>query len=158
VDIDQHTLDLLQRSGLTPDSVPPAGETVYLKATANLSTGGTATDVTELVHSYNVFMAERISRIIDLDICGIDIMTTDITRPLNECGAVLEVNAAPGFRMHLDPTEALDATWPSPWWICSSRRVPPAVSPSSPLPVPTAKPPPRASSRTSCAATAAKWA
>lgn len=107
VEIDQHTLDLLQRTGLTPQSIPAAGETVYLKATANLSTGGTATDVTELVHSYNVFMAERISRIIDLDICGIDIMTEDITRPLNECGAVLEVNAAPGFRMHLDPAEGL---------------------------------------------------
>ena len=107
VDIDQHTIDLLARGGMTPDSIPPAGETVYLKATANLSTGGTATDVTELVHSYNIFMAERISRIIDLDICGIDVMTEDITRPLNECGAVLEVNAAPGFRMHLDPTEGL---------------------------------------------------
>ena len=92
---------------MTPASIPGEGEKVYLKATANLSTGGTATDVTEQVHSYNVFMAERISRIIDLDICGIDIMTEDITRPLNECGAVLEVNAAPGFRMHLDPTEGL---------------------------------------------------
>ncbi|MEO7079977.1 MAG: cyanophycin synthetase [Flavobacteriales bacterium] len=107
IDIDAHTLELLGRTGLTPASIPADGETVFLKATANLSTGGTATDVTELVHSYNVFMAERISRIIDLDICGIDIMTEDITRPLNECGAVLEVNAAPGFRMHLDPTEGL---------------------------------------------------
>lgn len=107
ITIDQHTLDLLQRHGLTPASIPGAGEAVYLKATANLSTGGTATDVTEVVHSYNVFMAERISRIIDLDICGIDVMTEDITRPLNECGAVLEVNAAPGFRMHLDPAEGL---------------------------------------------------
>lgn len=107
VDIDAHTLALLGRNGLTPASIPADGETVYLKATANLSTGGTATDVTELVHSYNVFVAERISRIIGLDICGIDIMTEDITRPLNECGAVLEVNAAPGFRMHLDPTEGL---------------------------------------------------
>jgi cyanophycin synthetase len=78
---------------------------VYLKATANLSTGGTADDVTEVVHPFNVFLAERISRIIDLDICGIDIMTDDISIPLNESGgAVLEVNAAPGFRMHLDPT------------------------------------------------------
>ncbi|MCC6840766.1 MAG: cyanophycin synthetase [Flavobacteriales bacterium] len=107
ITIDAHTLELLGRRNLTPASVPQAGETVYLKATANLSTGGTATDVTEVVHSYNIFMAERISRIIDLDICGIDIMTEDITRPLNECGAVLEVNAAPGFRMHLDPTEGL---------------------------------------------------
>lgn len=107
VDIDPHTIELLARTGMAPASIPPAGETVYLKATANLSTGGTATDVTELVHSYNVFMAERISRIIDLDICGIDIMTEDITKPLDESGAVLEVNAGPGFRMHLDPTEGL---------------------------------------------------
>ena len=108
IDIDDHTTKLLARTGMTPDSVPAAGETVYLKATANLSTGGTATDVTELVHPYNVFLAERISRIIDLDICGIDVMTDDITQPLPETGgAVLEVNAAPGFRMHLEPTEGL---------------------------------------------------
>ena len=108
IDIDDHTLKLLERKGLTPDSVPPKDEVVYLKATANLSTGGTADDVTEVVHPYNVFMAERISRIIDLDICGIDIMTDDITQPLTETGgAVLEVNAAPGFRMHLDPTGGL---------------------------------------------------
>jgi D-alanine-D-alanine ligase-like ATP-grasp enzyme len=84
-----------------------------------------------VVHPYNVFMAERISRIIDLDICGIDIMTDDITVPLNENGAVLEVNAAPGFRMHLDPTGAGQATWPNPWWTCYSRRAHPAGSPSS---------------------------
>ncbi|MGV9013306.1 MAG: cyanophycin synthetase [Flavobacteriales bacterium] len=107
ITIDAHTLELLQRRDMTPASVPAEGDTVYLKATANLSTGGTATDVTEVVHSYNVFMAERISRIIDLDICGIDIMTDDITVPLSENGAVLEVNAAPGFRMHLDPTTGL---------------------------------------------------
>ncbi|MCB9169399.1 MAG: cyanophycin synthetase [Flavobacteriales bacterium] len=108
IDIDPPTLGLLARSGLTPESVPAQGEVVYLKATANLSTGGTATDVTEIVHPYNVFLAERISRIIDLDICGIDVMTDDITKPLHETGgAVLEVNAAPGFRMHLDPTEGL---------------------------------------------------
>ncbi|MBK6893786.1 MAG: cyanophycin synthetase [Flavobacteriales bacterium] len=108
ITIDTHTLELLQRRDMTPTSIPVEGDTVYLKATANLSTGGTATDVTELVHSYNVFMAERISRIIDLDICGIDIMTDDISKPITENGgAVLEVNAAPGFRMHLDPTEGL---------------------------------------------------
>ncbi len=108
IDIDDHTEKLLARRGMTADSVPPKDEVVYLKATANLSTGGTATDVTEVVHPYNVFMAERISRIIDLDICGIDIMTDDITQPLTETGgAVLEVNAAPGFRMHLEPTEGI---------------------------------------------------
>ncbi len=108
IEIDDHTEKLLARSGLTAESVPPKDEVIYLKATANLSTGGTAEDVTEIVHSYNVFMAERISRIIDLDICGIDIMTDDITQPLTDTGgAVLEVNAAPGFRMHLDPTNGL---------------------------------------------------
>ncbi len=108
IDIDDHTEKLLARRGMTPENVPPKDEVVYLKATANLSTGGTATDVTEVVHSYNVFMAERISRIIDLDICGIDIMTDDITQPIGETGgAVLEVNAAPGFRMHLEPTEGI---------------------------------------------------
>jgi cyanophycin synthetase len=79
-----------------------------LKDTANLSTGGTSTDVTDIVHPFNVFMAERIARIIGLDICGIDIMTTDISTPLPETGgAVLEVNAGPGFRMHLAPSEGL---------------------------------------------------
>ena len=108
IDIDDHTINLLARHGMTPESVPAAGEVVYLKATANLSTGGTADDVTEQVHTANVFLAERISRIMDLDICGIDIMTHDISQPLRETGgAVLEVNAAPGFRMHLEPTGGL---------------------------------------------------
>ncbi|MCB9183574.1 MAG: cyanophycin synthetase [Flavobacteriales bacterium] len=108
IDIDDATEKILAKLGMTAQSVPKQDEVVYLKATANLSTGGTADDVTEVVHPYNVFMAERISRIIDLDICGIDIMTDDITKPLTETGgAVLEVNAAPGFRMHLDPTGGL---------------------------------------------------
>jgi cyanophycin synthetase len=108
IDIDDHTLKLLARTDRTPGTVPAKEEVVYLKATANLSTGGTADDVTEIVHPFNVFLAERISRIIDLDICGIDVMTDDISKPLSETGgAVLEVNAAPGFRMHLDPTGGL---------------------------------------------------
>ena len=64
--------------GLTLDTVLPKGEMQKLKDTANLSTGGTATDVTDMVHPYNIFMAERISKIVGLDICGIDIMTNDI--------------------------------------------------------------------------------
>lgn len=99
---------ILAAKGYTEDSVPPEGEMVILKDTANLSTGGTAEDVTDIVHPSNVSMAERISKIIDLDICGIDIMTTDISKPLEETdGAVLEVNAGPGFRMHLAPTTGL---------------------------------------------------
>lgn len=108
IDIDDHTEKLLARQDYTAETVPAKDEVVYLKATANLSTGGTADDVTEVVHPFNVFLAERVSRIIDLDICGIDIMTDDITQPLRDTGgAVLEVNAAPGFRMHLDPTGGL---------------------------------------------------
>lgn len=106
--IDDNTLSILSEKGLTPESILPEGEILYLKSTANISTGGTATDVTDLVHPHNVFMAERIARIVGLDVCGIDMMTDDISQPLNETGgAILEVNAAPGFRMHLAPTDGL---------------------------------------------------
>ncbi|MCB2407593.1 cyanophycin synthetase [Hymenobacter lucidus] len=105
---DQHTLDMLQKQELTLESVLPEGQTVYLKSTANISTGGTATDVTDLIHPYNLLLAERVAGIIGLDICGIDLLTSDIAIPLNETrGAVIEVNAAPGFRMHISPTEGL---------------------------------------------------
>ncbi|WP_353776865.1 cyanophycin synthetase [Winogradskyella sp. 3972H.M.0a.05] len=102
------TKTIIKDAGYTLDSVLADGEKLVLKDTANLSTGGTAEDVTDIVHPANVSMAERISKIIDLDICGIDVMTTDITKPLSETGgAVLEVNAGPGFRMHLAPTVGL---------------------------------------------------
>jgi len=108
IKVDDMTMQILAEKNLTLDAVVPKDEVLYLKTTANLSTGGTATDVTDLVHPYNVFMAERIARIIGLDICGIDIMAPDLTSPLNENGgAVLEVNAGPGFRMHIAPTEGL---------------------------------------------------
>lgn len=105
---DQHTIDLLKNQDLTLESVLPAGQEIYLKSTANISTGGTATDVTDLVHPYNLLLAERVAGIVGLDICGIDLLTSDIAIPLNETrGAVIEVNAAPGFRMHISPTEGL---------------------------------------------------
>jgi len=108
ITVDKHTQHILKSLGLTTQSVLPAGEELYLKSTANISTGGTATDVTDLVDPYNILMAERIAGLIGLDICGIDVMTTDIAIPLNETrGAVLEVNAAPGFRMHISPTFGL---------------------------------------------------
>ncbi len=108
ITINNLTKTILAAKGYTEDSVPKKDEIVVLKDTANLSTGGTAEDVTDIVHPSNVSMAERISKIIDLDICGIDIMTTDISKPLEETdGAVLEVNAGPGFRMHLAPTTGL---------------------------------------------------
>lgn len=108
ITINDLTRTIIAAKGYTENSIPKEGEKVILKDTANLSTGGTAEDVTDIVHPSNVSMAERISKIIDLDICGIDIMTTDISQPLNETGgAVLEVNAGPGFRMHLAPTTGL---------------------------------------------------
>jgi len=106
--VDRDTLDLLSKKDYTLETIVPNGELVYLKSTANLSTGGTSIDVTDLVHPQNIFISERISRIIGLDICGIDVMAQNLTQPLTENGGVvLEVNAAPGFRMHLAPSEGL---------------------------------------------------
>ncbi len=108
IKVDDNTKQILKERDLTLDSILPKDEILFLKSTANISTGGTATDVTDQVHPHNVFMAERIARIIGLDVCGIDIMTDDISLPISENGgAILEVNAAPGFRMHLAPTEGL---------------------------------------------------
>ena len=108
ITIDRTTERLIENAGYTLDSVLPEDETLYLKSTANLSTGGTSVDVTDLMHPENVFIAERISRVIGLDICGIDIMAPNLTQSLKENGGViLEVNAAPGFRMHLAPSEGL---------------------------------------------------
>lgn len=108
ITIDNFTQKMLDDVGYTLQTVPSAGELVLLKPTANLSTGGTSTDVTDEVHPANIFMAERIAKIIGLDICGIDIMAPDLKVPINENGgAVLEVNAAPGFRMHIEPAKGL---------------------------------------------------
>ncbi len=108
ITVNELTENILEQAGKTLETVLENGEWFALKDTANLSTGGTSTDVTNIVHPYNAFMAERISRLIGLDICGIDIMTTDISAPLHETkGAVIEVNAGPGFRMHLAPSEGL---------------------------------------------------
>ncbi|MGI8637033.1 MAG: cyanophycin synthetase, partial [Segetibacter sp.] len=108
ITVDNFTHKMLADIGYTLETVPPKDELVLLKPTANLSTGGTSTDVTDEVHSANIFMCERISKIIGLDICGIDIMAPDLKEPITEHGgAVLEVNAAPGFRMHIEPTVGL---------------------------------------------------
>lgn len=104
ITVDGFTMKMLDDQDLNLTSVPEIGKLVLLKPTANLSTGGTSEDVTDLVHPANIFLAERIAKIIGLDICGIDIMARDLKTPLRESGgAVLEVNAAPGFRMHLEP-------------------------------------------------------
>lgn len=105
IKVDDITLSILMEKNLSLSTILAKDEIIYLKGTANLSSGGTATDVTDLVHPANVRMAEQIARLIDLDICGIDIMAQTITEPINKNnGAVIEVNAGPGFRMHLHPT------------------------------------------------------
>ncbi|MFZ4106034.1 cyanophycin synthetase [Flavobacterium sp.] len=108
IDVDRDTTDLLEKLGYNLETVPKKDEVVYLKSTANLSTGGTSIDVTDRMHPENIFLCERISRVIGLDVCGVDIMAENLTQPLKENGGcILEVNAAPGFRMHLAPSEGL---------------------------------------------------
>ena len=115
ITVDRDTLDLLEKLEYTLDTVVKTGEIVYLKSTANLSTGGTSVDVTDMMHPENIFLAERISRVIGLDVCGVDIMAENLTQPLKENGGcILEVNAAPGFRMHLAPSEGLPRNVASP--------------------------------------------
>ena len=105
IDVDHQTERLIAQAGLTLESVIPEGEIVYLKSTANLSTGGTATDLTDDVHPEVKYAAERIGRLIGLDIIGIDLLAENLTVPLEDQSAgVVEVNAGPGFRMHTSPT------------------------------------------------------
>ncbi len=92
IKIDEMTLGMLAEKELSLDSILGNGVELHLKRTANLSTGGTSTDVTDIVHPYNVFLAERIARIIGLDICGIDIMTPDIRVPLHENAGALQIS------------------------------------------------------------------
>jgi cyanophycin synthetase len=104
--IDDITLALITQKGYTPDSVLPCEQQLLLKTTANLSTGGTAEDVTDQVHPDNIALFERIARLVGLNICGIDVMAPDVNTPVTQNGgAVLEVNAAPGLRMHLSPSK-----------------------------------------------------
>jgi len=106
IELDDLSLALLARKSLSGKSVPPSGETVYVKSTANLSTGGISRDVTDLVHPSNVHMVERIARIVGLDICGVDVVSPTVEKPIGDVGGgIVEVNAAPGFRMHTAPSE-----------------------------------------------------
>ena len=108
ISIDRETLDELSKLNYTLQTILEKGKVCHLKGTANLRTGGTSTDVTDIVHPNNVFIFERISRVIGLDICGIDVMAHNLNEPLEVTGGVvIEVNAAPGFRMHLAPANGL---------------------------------------------------
>ena len=104
--LDAQAHALLEKVGYTAQSVPKADEDVYLRLTANLSTGGTAIDMTDVVHPDNAEMAVRAIQAIGLDVGGVDFLTPDITQSYKEIGgAICEVNAAPGFRMHMAPSE-----------------------------------------------------
>lgn len=106
IKVDEAVLKLLENGGLTLDSVPAAGQRVFLRETANLSTGGTAIDRTDEIHEENRRICERAARTIGLDIAGMDIVCPDIRQPLSQTGGgIVEVNAGPGFRMHLEPSE-----------------------------------------------------
>ncbi|MEM9728290.1 MAG: cyanophycin synthetase [Myxococcota bacterium] len=103
--LDDVSMRLLALGGWTPDTVLDDGQYCALKTTANLSTGGTATDVTDEVHPYNVFLFERVAHFIGLDVGGIDVVAPDLSTPLTENGGgIVEINAAPGLRMHLAPS------------------------------------------------------
>jgi cyanophycin synthetase len=106
--LDDSTDEMLSRQGFTLDTILQPDQICYLRATANLSTGGIALDRTDEIHPETVWLAERVSRIIDLDVAGIDVVTTDITKPLSEAdGVIVEVNAAPGLRMHIAPSQGV---------------------------------------------------
>lgn len=106
--VDSPSQAVLTKQGYSLDSVLPFQEIAYLRATANLSTGGIAIDRTDEIHPENVWIAQRVSKVIGLDIAGIDIVTSDIRKPLKETkGVIVEVNAAPGFRMHASPSKGL---------------------------------------------------
>ncbi|MEB3292320.1 MAG: cyanophycin synthetase [Synechococcales bacterium] len=108
IPIDRKTEMILSCQGCTLDTVLDSGEVCYLRTTANLSTGGIAIDRTDEIHPETVWMAERVSRIIDLDVVGIDLVATEISEPLEPGdGVVVEVNAAPGLRMHLAPSQGI---------------------------------------------------
>jgi cyanophycin synthetase len=106
--IDSTSQAVLGKQGYNLDSILPSQSVAYLRATANLSTGGFAIDRTDEIHPENVWLAQRVAKIIGLDIAGIDIVTADISQPLRETrGVIVEVNAAPGFRMHASPSQGL---------------------------------------------------
>jgi cyanophycin synthetase len=106
LELDAQADMMMTRVGYNAQSVPKDGETVYLRSTANLSTGGTATDVTDIIHPDNRDMAVRAIRAIGLDVGGVDFLSTNIAESYrNIGGGICEVNAAPGFRMHVAPSE-----------------------------------------------------
>lgn len=106
IEIDHQARGLLDAAGNDESTVLPEGEIFYLRSTANLSTGGTSIDLTDVVHPDNRLMAERAVGAVGLDVGGVDFLTDDVSRSWKDVGGgIVEVNAAPGFRMHVAPSE-----------------------------------------------------
>ena len=106
LEIDHQAKRLMEKAGFTEETVLPQGEPFFLRSTANLSTGGTAVDMTDVVHPDNREMAIRAVQAVGLDVGGVDFLTDDVTQSYKDIGgAIVEVNAAPGFRMHVAPSE-----------------------------------------------------
>lgn len=106
IELDAQAEMMMTRAGVDADTVPEAGRIIYLRSTANLSTGGTATDVTDIIHPDNREMAVRAIKAIGLDVGGVDFLSTNIAESYKTIGGgICEVNAAPGFRMHVAPSE-----------------------------------------------------
>lgn len=105
VEIDEITEKIVAEKGYTLETILPLNEKLFLKISGNMKLGGSATDVTDLAHPFNIFLAERAARVLGLNVAGVDFISDDISTPVNENGGVIiEVNAAPDFRMHLNPT------------------------------------------------------
>ncbi|MCH7564678.1 MAG: cyanophycin synthetase [Gemmatimonadetes bacterium] len=106
IELDYQATRLLELKDYTSETVPAEGEVVYLRSTGNLSTGGTSVDLTDVIHPDNAGMARRSAKAIGLDVAGVDFITEDITKSYKDAGGIIcEVNAAPGFRMHTNPSE-----------------------------------------------------
>src|SRR5206468_10343646 len=104
VQIDDTVIACLAKQELSPESIPADGREVLLRDNANLSTGGTAADVTDRVHPDVRAMCERAARVIGMDICGVDLIAPDIAQRLAAGAGIVELNAAPGIRMHVHPS------------------------------------------------------
>lgn len=105
IEIDDVLENQLRKQGLDLQAVPSVGTKVFLRLNANLSSGGTATDVTAQVHPQIANLCERAARVVGLDVCGIDLIHDDISAPVSARTQIIEVNAGPGLRMHLSPSE-----------------------------------------------------
>lgn len=106
IKLDEIARQVLAKQGIDENHIPSEGDTVYLRENGNLSTGGTARDCTNEIHPYNTNMAVKAAKVLGLDIAGIDLVIDDIAVPANKGnGSIIEINAAPGLRMHLSPTE-----------------------------------------------------